>query len=644
MSRLAPDLFDRRFGDLLEDARSRLPGLAPAWTDHNLHDPGITLLELLAWVAEAQLYGLARPRRDERAAYAALFGLDPRGPQPATGLIWPDRNDPQSPAVLFHRSFVIDRDAAVHTVDADTPAYYPLHRMLWVAGRIVAVRTLLARGGVVDHTATNARGNVAFLPFGDAAGPREVLQIDVACSSEAGLLPTEIARPTDARLVLGIRVDPAVAPVMAEAAPPGRPGTPAYTVEMLAGGVRIPLEVVADSTARFTRTGACVLALSGVPGSPAKFTLELRAPAGFPRPPRVMRIDLNVVPVEQGATVDREVHAGTGGPDQQVLLDVPGLRFGDGAAFRVEIASGGVPMEWARCERVADAGPADAVYELDAARGRVTFGNGVNGRVPPAGEAIYISYPVCAGAAGNAAPGKRWEVRGVSGVYGVNLDPVDGGADAATDEDRRRAARRRARDDHALVTAADIETAALALPALEVARARVLAPRRPRDGRLILVAMRSRSPAETEADTPESSRWLAAVQRRLAQRLPLGLRLVVNGPQYVDFAVRLHIESAPSRDPAEVAGKVRAALAQRLILADAAGHARVREFGVGVSRRDVASWARGVSGVSRLLETVLVDAGGHAVDSVQVPPRGLPRIDLAASDITVARSSAGRAP
>jgi hypothetical protein len=516
--------------------------------------------------------------------------------------------------------------------------------MLWAAGRIVAVRTLLARGGVLDHTATNARGKVAFLPFGPEAGPRDVLQVDIECSSGAGLLPPEIARPTDARLVLGIRVDPAVASNAAEASPPRPPGMPAYTVALLAGGARFPLQVIADSTDGFTRTGACVLALSDVPGSPAKFTLELSAPAGFARPPRVMRLDHNVVPVEQGTTVDREVHVGTGFPDQQVLLDVPGLRFGDGAAFKVEIASGGSSIEWARRERVADAGPDDAVYELDTARARVTFGNGLNGRMPPAGEPIYISYPVCAGATGNAARGKRWMVRGVSGVYGVNPDPVDGGADAATDSDRRRAARRRARDDHALVTGADIEAAALALPALEVARARILAPRRPQDGRLILIAMRSRPPAETDADTLESSRWLAAVQRRLAQRLPLGLRLVVSAPQYVDFAVRLRIESAPSRDPAEVAGSVRAALAQRLILVDAAGHARVREFGVGVTRRDIASWVRGVSGVSRLLETSLTDADGHAIEAVQVPPQGLPRIDLAASDVAVARSSAGRTP
>ncbi len=90
MKKLAPELSGRSYDDLMKSALSRLPGLAPGWTDYNAHDPGITLLELLAGATEAQLYALSRQRRDERRAFAALLGLKPRGPQPAEGLIWPD--------------------------------------------------------------------------------------------------------------------------------------------------------------------------------------------------------------------------------------------------------------------------------------------------------------------------------------------------------------------------------------------------------------------------------------------------------------------------------------------------------------------------------------------------------------------------
>ncbi len=60
--------------------RSMIPTLAPNWTDQNIHDPGIMLMELVAWIAEAQMYSMDRLRRDERAAYAGLLGVEPRGP------------------------------------------------------------------------------------------------------------------------------------------------------------------------------------------------------------------------------------------------------------------------------------------------------------------------------------------------------------------------------------------------------------------------------------------------------------------------------------------------------------------------------------------------------------------------------------
>ena len=85
MSDIRLDLFDRRFENLVETGRARIPNLAPGWTDHNLHDPGITLMELLAWTAEAQIFALSRLRKDERIAYASMLGIGQRGPQPASG-------------------------------------------------------------------------------------------------------------------------------------------------------------------------------------------------------------------------------------------------------------------------------------------------------------------------------------------------------------------------------------------------------------------------------------------------------------------------------------------------------------------------------------------------------------------------------
>jgi hypothetical protein len=52
-----PNLDDRTFDRLVDEARRRIPVYAPEWTDHNVHDPGITFLELFAWLTEMQLYG-----------------------------------------------------------------------------------------------------------------------------------------------------------------------------------------------------------------------------------------------------------------------------------------------------------------------------------------------------------------------------------------------------------------------------------------------------------------------------------------------------------------------------------------------------------------------------------------------------------
>lgn len=53
-----PNLDDRTFADLTEEARALIPVLCPEWTDHNPSDPGIVLVELLAWLTEMLLFGV----------------------------------------------------------------------------------------------------------------------------------------------------------------------------------------------------------------------------------------------------------------------------------------------------------------------------------------------------------------------------------------------------------------------------------------------------------------------------------------------------------------------------------------------------------------------------------------------------------
>jgi hypothetical protein len=78
-----PSLDDRTFAGLVDEARALVPALAPAWTNHNPSDPGITLVELFAWLTEMLVYRVDQvPEAHVRAFLALLNGPDwtPAGP------------------------------------------------------------------------------------------------------------------------------------------------------------------------------------------------------------------------------------------------------------------------------------------------------------------------------------------------------------------------------------------------------------------------------------------------------------------------------------------------------------------------------------------------------------------------------------
>lgn len=634
MIALAPDYFDRRFDDLMEIGRSRLPGMAPGWTDYNLHDPGITLLELMAWVTEAQLYALSRMRRDERAAYAALLGLGSRGPLPAHGFIWPEAG-----SARYTRSLVIDAGAVAVPEQSGHPLYRSVYRQLWLAAAIRAVRTIGADGKVRDHTATNERANVVYLPFGANAGPNDVLAIDIACSAGGGLFPERRGDADRAFLIVGVRADATSGEDSAAAAP-----VP-LEITLNDGAARHSIRLVDDTSAGFTTTGVLVLDVSSVAGSPAAFTLECHAPGGFPRPPRVSRIALNVMPVRQGSLIEQELHIATGLPDQMLKLQQEGLEFTAGAdAVKVQIEQDGVLRTWSQRKRLDAAGPRDLVYVLDPLQATITFGNGINGSLPPSAAQILLTYAVCDGVEGNAMANQRWQVKGFDGAYGLNPDPMLGGLNDFSRADQRREARRRVRDEHALVTASDLESAARALPALEVVRATVPAtPSAPHADRGVvnLVAMRLRIGDIEPDETPETVRWLRAVQRALAPRLPLGRRLQVQAPRYVPFHIALEAEVLTGYREDVVETSIKSMLQDRLALTARLPGGMQRELGLGVTQRDLTAWIRKVDGVARILSLKLFDADNHAITTVAVPRLGLPKFVLKDSVVTVHRPAPG---
>ncbi len=78
-----PNLDTRRWADLIEEGRALIPRYAPDWTDHNVHDPGITLMELLAYRVEQMMYRANRVPEKHRRKFLALMGFLPHPPRPA---------------------------------------------------------------------------------------------------------------------------------------------------------------------------------------------------------------------------------------------------------------------------------------------------------------------------------------------------------------------------------------------------------------------------------------------------------------------------------------------------------------------------------------------------------------------------------
>ena len=73
----APNLDDRRFEDLLREARNRIPRFTPEWTNFNPSDPGMTLVELHAWMTETILYRLNQVPELNYIKFLDLLGIEP---------------------------------------------------------------------------------------------------------------------------------------------------------------------------------------------------------------------------------------------------------------------------------------------------------------------------------------------------------------------------------------------------------------------------------------------------------------------------------------------------------------------------------------------------------------------------------------
>jgi hypothetical protein len=79
----SPDLDDRTWKEIVDQAISLIPRYAPQWTDHGPSDIGITLIELFAWLVEGLIFRLNQVPEKNYVAFLNLLGITRNPPEPA---------------------------------------------------------------------------------------------------------------------------------------------------------------------------------------------------------------------------------------------------------------------------------------------------------------------------------------------------------------------------------------------------------------------------------------------------------------------------------------------------------------------------------------------------------------------------------
>jgi Baseplate J-like protein len=87
MPLIVPTLDDRRYQDLLDEALARIPISTPEWTNFNKSDPGVTLIEVFAFMTENLLYRSNQIPERNRRKFLSLLGIPLQTANSAQGLV-----------------------------------------------------------------------------------------------------------------------------------------------------------------------------------------------------------------------------------------------------------------------------------------------------------------------------------------------------------------------------------------------------------------------------------------------------------------------------------------------------------------------------------------------------------------------------
>ncbi|WP_437765349.1 putative baseplate assembly protein [Sorangium sp. So ce281] len=658
------NLDDRSYEDLFAELRRRIPAYLPEWTDHNESDPGITLLQLFAWLMETAIFRLNQAP-DERM-YAAFLNLVGVGPAPARSA--------EAIVALAMRPGAAPVERAAHEVafvaegaaDGDEDVRFEAEADVSLIG--AALGAVLVDDGMspsrADATEANRRGDAPYAPFGEAEGAGRALYLGLDAAAP-GRAPEITGRFDKAELRLFVRVEEEAGSLLGTTAPgPATSAQPGGArLDLLEGGVvwegRVGpgswerLEVAGDETRGLRRSGLVRVALTrrlqpgvevgDLEGRARIWIRAVPAAPGAPAPLRIRWLAINALRVRQWRTIVRELlqPGSDGTPNQVRFVRSPPILLDPERPPEVEVeeptgegGEGGGERAfrpWHLVDNLATRRPDGGgdvapeghplrVFRVHEDRTGIAFGDGIDGLIPPHGpNNLRITYRSGGGAVGNGArlrlaPGV--DLPGLAAREPEQREPASGGADEEpADEARARAPARL----HALeraVTPADFETLAVdragVARAVALSRRHPLDPRAPVTGALTLVVVPPRA-GDDPAPAPTQD-FLDRVAAALEPYRVVTTELFVVGPRYRRVDVTVEIEVAREADAAPAREAVAARLRGYLDPITGGYEGTGWPLGAPIAQGELREIIHGAPGVAS------IRCLSVALDGVQLPP------------------------
>ncbi len=552
----APSLDDRRFQDIVDEAKQRIPRYCPEWTDHNVSDPGVAIIELFAWMTELTLYRLNQVPDRMYTKFLDLLGIDLHPAQPARTDIWFWLSGPQTESVRIEAG---TRVGTVRTENEPSIVFMTEEERTIVPPRLTACVTGTATGRFQDQwdqlRAETPSATVTC--FGDVA-PGDAFYVGFGEALGGNIIRLDVSAP-----ITGRGVDP---------------DDPPLAWEAWSGDEWEEAVVIRDTTRALNRNGEILLALpprqAPLLVGPAQAhwvrcrLTSLRAgQSGYQQSPEITGLTVTglggIAPALHGEPVGRE-HLGrsTGTPSQtftvlkRPVLDRPTDLAGAAATIgpgseTVVVSEPGLEDEvWTEVADFAYSGPDSRHFVWDGASGEIRFGPSIRqadghfvqyGAVPRRDAEIHVTgYRHGGGRAGNVGAGTLKVLKStipfISRVE--NPEAATGGVDAETVDEAKARAPMWLRSGQRAVTGGDFERLTLEASPL-VARARFLpAPDPDQPVEVLIVPRLDLEPDVIGLDDLRLRDDLVAqVRGYLDQRRLLNSTVLLRPPRYVGVMV-----------------------------------------------------------------------------------------------------------